>query len=323
MNIAFITDNQYQTHLTGLQHPEKDRRHKVIDEILKNSGLYNSNNQLSVRYAEKEEILLCHTEDYYNRVQLETQNCPLKEIKTLSTGDVEICSNSFKVAKLAVGGGLVAVDAVMTNLTKKVFCNIRPPGHHACSNQGMGFCVFNNIAIAARYAQETYGVKRVLIIDWDVHHGNGTQEIFYNDPSVFYFSTHQADHYPFSGLKSERGVENIMNIPIKEGVESAQAVIEAFRNHLIPAMVQFKPELILISAGFDAHKDDPLGGFNLEVSDFGILTNIAVDLANKYCEGKIVSMLEGGYNLIALASSVLEHVKVLSSVTDNPSPQHI
>ncbi len=234
---------------------------------------------------------------------------------TLSTGDVQICPKSYAIAKLASGGVFTGVDLVMKDIVKRVFCNVRPPGHHACQEVGMGFCLFNNVALGARYAQKMYGVERVLIVDWDVHHGNGTQEIFYRDPSVFYFSTHQKGIYPQTGSQDEKGdgdaVGTTLNVPIPGGGGSRKAVIRAIDEQLIPAMERFQPQLIMISAGFDGHKDDPIGGFDLETQDFALLTKKICALANKCCDGKVVSVLEGGYNLSAIAESAVAHVQAM------------
>lgn len=310
-----ITDSRYPLHMTGRGHPECPDRHTSIDTALKRSGLLTPETYQSPREATKQELSLCHPQTYINLVQEEVSEANIWGYSTLSTGDVKICPKSYFVATLAAGGVLAGVDLVMKNSVKRVFCNIRPPGHHACSEVGMGFCLFNNVAIGAKYAQEKYGVERVLIVDWDVHHGNGTQDIFYDDPSVFYFSTHQKGIYPQTGLDDETGSEGAkgttLNVPIPGGKGSRAAVIQAFDDQLSSAMEDFKPQLIMISSGFDGHKDDPIGGFDLETEDFALLTEKVCSLANKHCMGKIVSVLEGGYNLSAIAESAVAHVKAM------------
>jgi acetoin utilization deacetylase AcuC-like enzyme len=311
-----VTDNIFADHKTGNRHPECPDRHTYIDQALRDNGLLTRDNTIKPRDTSDEELSLCHPDAYIRLVESETRDLSQRKITTLSTGDVQICSQSFSIAKLAVGGVLNAVDHVMKNVVNKVFCNVRPPGHHACGEKGMGFCLFNNIAVGARYAQRQYGVERVLIIDWDVHHGNGTQDIFYNDPSVFYFSTHQKGIYPFTGTAEEQGdgeaIGTTLNVPIKGGKDSRVEVLSAFDEQLLPAMERFKPELIFISAGFDGHKSDPIGGFDLETRDFADLTEKVNALANKYCGGKIISVLEGGYNLEAIATSSVAHVQALN-----------
>ncbi|MEC7838688.1 MAG: histone deacetylase [Chlamydiota bacterium] len=313
-NTFIVTDPNYERHLTGRGHPETPKRHSEIDKVLRKKKLLTNANCLSPRVCTEDEIALCHTKEYLEIVDAEVSDCKEGAIFQLSTGDVNVCSDSYHIAKLAVGGVFTAVDSVMENIAKKVFCNIRPPGHHACSDMGMGFCLFNNIALGARYAQNKYGVERVLIVDWDVHHGNGTQEIFYNDPSVFYFSTHQGNYYPFTGKASETGEhDNICNVPIMPSKNSRNKLIEAFHDKLVPKMQAFKPNLVMISAGFDAHKDDGIAHLNLVEDDYRILTEIVCKIANEYSEGKIISVLEGGYNLRALSSSVAVHIETLNS----------
>lgn len=314
---GIVLDENFQRHLTGGHHPEKPSRIIAIENLFRNSQLIKDANIIKPRLATFGEVALCHTAEYIRTVREEVENCAKRDITdgsyTLVTGDVQICPASYEVALLAVGGVLEAVDAVLKSQFSSVFCLTRPPGHHACSNRGMGFCIFNNVAIGARYAQKKYGLEKILIADWDVHHGNGTQEIFENDPSVFYFSTHQWPLYPGTGSADEKGVGNILNCPIAAGSKSRFEVIHAFQNELCQAMESFKPDAIFISAGFDAHYMDPLGGMNLTEGDFGELTRILLSLSEQYAKGRIISVLEGGYDLTGLSLSCMEHYKVLSN----------
>jgi acetoin utilization deacetylase AcuC-like enzyme len=214
----------------------------------------------------------------------------------------------------ATGTALNAVDAVFNKKAQNAFCIVRPPGHHATPTKGMGFCIFNNIAIAARYAQRKYGVKRVLIADWDVHHGNGTQDIFYTDGTVFFFSTHQYPWYPGTGAAGETGegagTGMTMNCPFPAG-SGRREILGAFEQMLAPAAKKVKPELVLISAGFDSRIDDPLGNFLLTDADFADLTRVMLGIANQSAGGRLISVLEGGYNLTGLASAARSHVQAL------------
>jgi acetoin utilization deacetylase AcuC-like enzyme len=220
------------------------------------------------------------------------------------------------VAARAAGAGLNAVDAVAGGRVRNAFCLVRPPGHHANATRGMGFCLFNNVAIAARYAQRKHGVGRVLIVDWDVHHGNGTQDIFYEDSSVFFFSTHQWPLYPGTGRADEtgagEGAGTTMNFPFPEGSGRAE-ILGAVQKSLIPAMEAHRPELVVISAGFDSRVGDLLGRFTLTDDDFVDLTRAVMEIADRYAGGRIVSMLEGGYNLDGLASAAAAHVGALTA----------
>jgi acetoin utilization deacetylase AcuC-like enzyme len=307
--MKIITDPSYEYHLTGLGHPEKPERMQVVVEALKSCALLRSGNHLTPVAAPLEALLLCHTAEYIETVKRDV--AATRSLSMLSTGDVVISPNSYSIACLAVGAGLCAVDAIFTGQTTSVFCCVRPPGHHATSRAGMGFCIFNNAAICARYAIAKYQIERVAIVDWDVHHGNGTQEIFWNDPQVFYFSTHQKGLYPGTGNEDEIGVGNILNCPISPGLGSRKTVLEAFDNKLYPAMKVFQPQLILISAGFDGHLKDPLGGFDLSTEDFSRLTKKVKALAEEFCSSRIISFLEGGYNLSALSASVKAHIESL------------
>ena len=292
-----ITHPACLQHQTSRFHPERPDRLLVILEALKGYEIKEA------RKALEEELCLCHPLSYIHLVKKE-----IEQGKTmLSTGDVPLSKGSWEAALYAAGAVLEGVDAAFIS-GRRSFCVIRPPGHHAERARGMGFCLFNNIALGARYGQKKFGIQRVLIADWDLHHGNGTEEIFWDDPSVFYFSTHQHPLYPGTGLSSK---EHILNVPISPDPFSRFKVIEAFQT-LSERMEQFKPELVMISAGFDAHKSDPLGGLNLEENDYLTLTKILTTIANKHAKGKVVSVLEGGYDLRALANSVKTHVEALS-----------
>jgi acetoin utilization deacetylase AcuC-like enzyme len=230
--------------------------------------------------------------------------------------DTAICPESYEVARLAAGAATVAVDQVFNGDSTNAMALVRPPGHHASSNRAMGFCLFNNAAVAARYAQVHYGADRVLIIDWDVHHGNGTQDIFYRDPSVFYFSTHQYPYYPGTGSAGERGIDKgegtTLNIPLAEGT-SASAHREVFADALKAIEKIFPPDLIIISAGFDSRRGDPLGGLMLEDRDFQEMTRQVMDMADRNGSCRVVSVLEGGYNLATLGETVRTHIAALAA----------
>lgn len=314
-NVSIIHHQAFLEHLTGRGHPESPARYQAVIDALKSHQLLTVENDITPQPASTKSILLCHSPQYLEvltRDIAKTSNEDgIKGEFTLSTGDVQICPNSLNAALLAVGAVLKACDVVMQGESATAFCPIRPPGHHATSDKGMGFCIFNNVAIGARYAINMYGIRRVLIVDWDVHHGNGTQEIFYDDPQVFYFSTHQSGNYPGTGHADEIGCGNIFNCPIPGGYGSRLAVLSAFRRKLTEAMEKFKPQLIFISAGFDGHFADPLGGFDLNSDDFGELTRIMRTIAKKYASDRLISVLEGGYDLNALAESAVMHVKNL------------
>jgi len=235
----------------------------------------------------------------------------------LSTGDTNVGPRSYDVSVRAVGGLLNAVDAVVARHAANAFCAVRPPGHHARPNQGMGFCIFNNIAIAARYAQRKHGISKVMIADWDVHHGNGTQDTFYNDGSVFFMSTHQSPWYPGTGAAAETGEGKgkgcTMNFPFPAGAGRPE-IVGVFREELRRAADEFKPELVLISAGFDSRDGDPLGRFTLSDVDFAELTKIMLEIAGKHAGGRLISVLEGGYSLSGLEAAAGAHVKALATL---------
>lgn len=296
-------------HQTGAGHPERPERYEAVMGGLEKSGLLRRLVPIDSRDATEEEILACHDAGYVQRARAEVE----AGRGELSTGDTRISRRSWDCAKRAAGNVCAAVDAVMEGKVKRAFCAVRPPGHHATGSRGMGFCLLNNIAIGARHAQKKHRVERVLIVDWDVHHGNGTQDIFYEDGSVFFFSVHQHPWYPGTGMSDEtgagRGVGATMNWPVRAG-SGRREVFEGFER-LLEAMNGFKPQLILISAGFDSRENDPLGELRLTDGDFADLTRMLKKLAAQDAQGRVVSVLEGGYSLGGLASGVRAHVEVL------------
>ncbi len=304
---GFIYHESYLAHDTGSGHPERPDRLKAITEHLKHTSLWARLQHPLIDPAAEEWILKVHSSRHWKLVK---ESCA-RGIEVLDRGDTHVCKKSYEVALLAAGGVLAGVDAVMTGIVQNAFCAVRPPGHHAESDAVMGFCLFNNVAIAARYAQQKYGVEKVAIVDWDVHHGNGTQEIFYEDPSVFYISTHQYPFYPGTGARTEigsgRGRGYTLNCPMGAG-SGEKDYLEAFTKEIVPALARYKPGLLVISAGFDAHKDDPLANINLTEKSFAELTRFVLEVADKCCSGRIVSVLEGGYNLQALAKSAESHL---------------
>ncbi len=311
LRTGLVYSAEYKRHLTGLGHPESPQRLDAIIEALAPERLEIELSRIRPRRATREEILYCHTAAYYDLAKRDIES----GAGALSTGDTTVCRRSFDVALLAAGGAMAAVDAVMAARARGVFCAVRPPGHHAGVAQGMGFCIFNNAAIAARYAQKKHKIGKVLIADWDVHHGNGTQDIFYEDGSVFYFSTHQWPFYPGTGRKSETGraagAGTTLNCPFPMGA-GRKEILGAFQDRLVPAADRFKPEMVIISAGFDGRIDDLLGGFRLTDKDFADLTTIVKDIARRHARRRVVSVLEGGYDLDGLAKATAAHVCALA-----------
>jgi acetoin utilization deacetylase AcuC-like enzyme len=298
-------------HDTGYGHPESPKRYEAVMQALHRAEFVDRLAWLRPRAAEIGELLLCHTNRYIDQARRDI----LDDLGHLTTGDTTVSRDSWEAALHAAGGVCAAVDAVMESRVKNAFCVVRPPGHHATPSRGMGFCIFNNVAIAARYAQARYGLGKVLIADWDVHHGNGTQDIFYEDDSVFFFSTHQWPWYPGTGARDEtghgKGLGTTMNRPFPAGSGRAE-IVGAFSEDLCAATRQFKPDLILISAGFDSREGDPLGGFQLTDEDFADLTHLMLDYADEFAEGRVVSVLEGGYQLEGLASAAKAHCRTLA-----------
>ena len=307
---ALSADAICREHLAGRFHPERPERFDVVMEALSKAGVLDRMVRVDSRAIGEEELLLCHKPEYLAMAKRDVE----QGRSALSTGDTEITSNSWDAAAHAAGGVLNAVDVVMAGRARNAFCAVRPPGHHATASRGMGFCIFNNVALAARYAQRRYGIERVLIVDWDVHHGNGTQEIFYRDPSVFFFSTHQWPLYPGTGRANETGQGAgqgmTMNFPFPAG-SGRKEILGAVENSLMPAADGFRPDLVLISAGFDSRIGDLLGRFTLTDEDFADLTRRAMEIADRHAGGRVVSMLEGGYNLDGLARAAAAHVDAL------------
>lgn len=310
MKTGLLLDPIYTGHDPGPGHPESPARYTAITQALTASDLLPRLASIPSRAAEVPELERCHPRHYIDLARAEVA----AGLDTLSTGDTQIGPKSYDIATRAVGGVLNAVDAVMTGQLTRAFCAVRPPGHHARADQGMGFCLFNNIALAARHAQKKHGAEKIVIVDWDVHHGNGTQDIFYEDGSVLFASTHQNPWYPFTGHAEETGVGkgkgSTLNFPLPAG-SGMKEIGSAFTDKLLPAIAQFKPDLILISAGFDSRLGDPLGQFKLTDSDFTALTQLLKTAAAEHCQNRLISVLEGGYSLPGLASAVTAHVGAL------------
>jgi len=312
MKTGYLYSDVFLEHQPAGMHPESPQRLLAIDQAVRSTTLFPELVELRVRPASREDLSLVHTPGYIDLVERECE----AGRSTLSTGDTDISPESFRTALVAAGGVLAAVDAVFEGTVKRVFCAVRPPGHHAGPSRGMGFCIFNNVALAARYAQKKHGVRRVLIADWDVHHGNGTQEVFYRDGSVLYFSTHLFPHYPGTGSAGEKGegagAGRIFNCPFPHGSGNRE-IIGVFRDILLPAAREFKPQLTIISAGFDSRRYDPLGGFLIDDEGFRALTRIMIEISLLKGEGRLVSVLEGGYNLIGLAAAACAHLQEMVS----------
>lgn len=303
---ALLADPISKRHEPGAGHPESPSRFDAVVRGLAGFSL----TPLPPRPATEDELALCHTRPYIRTARREIE----EGFSQLSTGDTSVCHNSYEVALRAAGTVLHALDLVCTGKAANAFCVVRPPGHHATTDRGMGFCLFNNVAVGARYAQRKHGLERVLIVDWDVHHGNGTQDIFYEDGSVLFFSTHQHPWYPGTGADDETGEGKgeglTINCPLPSGSGRAE-VWSAFQEKLIPAVETFRPDLVMVSAGFDSRVGDPLGQFQLEDEDFADLTRVLRDIAAKHAGGRLVSVLEGGYNPFGLMRAAKAHATVL------------
>ncbi|UIJ71163.1 histone deacetylase family protein [Aurantimonas sp. HBX-1] len=295
----------FAEHLTGPGHPERPERMGAVYAALE-AECFQHLDRAEAPEASLEAIYRCHPEAYVRKVATAIPQDGLVRVD----GDTIVSPKSFSAAFRAVGAAVAAVDDVMSKEADNVFVAARPPGHHAETAVAMGFCLFNNAAISARHAQAVHGLERVAIVDWDVHHGNGTQQIFWSDPSVLYCSTHQMPLYPGTGAKDETGAGNIVNAPLAAG-DGGEILREAFQTRILPALRAFEPELVIVSAGFDGHYRDPLGSLRLTEGDFDWATAELMEIADRYAGGRLVSLLEGGYDLQGLAVSTAAHVKRL------------
>jgi acetoin utilization deacetylase AcuC-like enzyme len=302
------THNDCKKKFNGHNHPERKERLESIINSLQDSPELNINFK-EAPLAKMKEITLVHPKKYIETILNNIPKEGLLGVEEEPYADTLLCPDSKNAILRSCGAGIAAADDLMLN-NERIFCAVRPPGHHAETTRANGFCFINNIAVAARYLQTKYKIKKIAIIDFDVHHGNGTQEIFYNDNSVVYASTHEFPLFPGTGAESEIGVGNIFNAPIKSGTKGKE-FLEIFESKILKPLDKFKPEIILISAGFDAHFRDPLANINLESSDYFKITKKIVELANIHSKGRVISFFEGGYDIQALSESVKEHLKAL------------
>lgn len=309
---GYVYDPRYQQHDPGTFHPERPERLQAIHRRLEETGLLAKLSLLPPEPAPLEWITTLHDPEYIERFE---KACA-KGFAIFQSPDNGICAASYEIARLAVGGVLRACDAVVAGEVANAFCAVRPPGHHAERARAMGFCFFNNIALGARYLQQHHGLDRIAIVDWDVHHGNGTQHLFEEDPTVLYISTHEDPDfcYPGTGRKNEKGrgagLGYTLNFPFPPNSGDADylAVLE---REILPALKDFRPDFLLISAGFDAHEDDPLAHIRLTRAGYRRLGAALVNFAQESCQGRLISVLEGGYNLEILAGCVEDHLRLL------------
>jgi acetoin utilization deacetylase AcuC-like enzyme len=313
--IAFIYSEEYQKHLNGRHgtrpfHPETPDRVASIEQHLRRDEFWSEMTHLDPVEATIDQLAAVHDPEYVLALERLCARGPAQ-----LEADTGVVPESYRVARLAAGGACLAVDTVMSGEASSAFCAVRPPGHHAERASAMGFCLFNNVAVAAEHARRAHGLKRVAVLDWDVHHGNGTQHMFERDPGVFYLSIHQYPHYPGTGAASERGVGEgqgtTLNAPMPAGTGDREW-LGAIEGDFTRAIDEYRPQLILVSAGFDAHAEDPLSATLVSEAGYARMTEVVRDWAARHTGGKIVSMLEGGYNLDALARSVEAHLKTLA-----------
>jgi acetoin utilization deacetylase AcuC-like enzyme len=306
MSTLLITHPACLQHLTPLGHPERPDRLRAVEQALE-AEQFQSLARVEAPAAPLELIALCHPMDYIVQIRDAAPSAGMVRLDA----DTSMSPGSFEAALRAAGGAVYAVDEVLTKKAANAFVATRPPGHHAETARPMGFCLFDNAAIAARYAQDHHGIARAAIVDFDVHHGNGSQDIFWADKTVMYCSTHQMPLYPGTGAVGESGEHNtVVNAPLRPG-DGGEAFRAAFTERILPRLEDFRPELVIISAGFDAHMRDPLANLNLEEDDFAWVTRKIMDVADRCAEGRVVSVLEGGYDLEALGNSAAAHVIAL------------
>lgn len=311
---GIVRDRRYLDHEPGSFHPESPERLKAIYSMLEEPEMADLFKDVPVRRADRKELLAVHSPGYVEMI-LKTEG---KGSRSLDP-DTSVSDGSCEAALLAAGGLCEAISAVISGEIQNAFALVRPPGHHTERDRAMGFCIFNNIAVGARYAQESHGLKRVLIVDWDLHHGNGTQHSFEEDPTILYFSTHQYPYYPGSGAYKETGRGSgkgfTVNVPFSPGHGDGEYV-GVFEKILKPVALEFAPDLILVSAGFDIYEDDPLGGMRVTPAGFAGLTRSVMDIADECCGGRVVITLEGGYDLTGLRDSVKAVLKELAGVSE-------
>lgn len=313
---GIVRDMRYLDHVMGAYHPESPQRLMAIYEMLESPDIKGNFQDIRARMAEREELLMIHSPDYIDILEA-TDGISY----TYLDPDTQTSAGSYKAALLAAGGLCEAISRVYSGEVENAFALIRPPGHHAEKDRAMGFCMFNNVAIGARYAQKYLGLDRILIADWDLHHGNGTQHAFEDDPSVLYFSTHQYPYYPGTGSHAEvgkgKGEGFTINVPLSTGYGDGEYTA-IFERILKPVAREFDPDIILVSAGFDIFKDDPLGGMDVTPGGFAGLTRIIMDIAGLCCNGRVIITLEGGYHIQGQSDSVKAVLKELSgkSITD-------
>ena len=317
MTTGFIYSDDFLEHDTGVGHPERAERLRAVMAYLPSRPVYGRLRAYAAGAGATEWLAANHDREYLRRAE---RAC-LDGAPFVDTMDVAVCRRSFAAASLAAGATLELAEEITQKNIRNGFVLARPPGHHAERDRALGFCLFNNVAVAARYLRARHRIVKIAILDWDVHHGNGTQHSFEEDPSVLYVSAHQYPYYPGTGAHSETGVGRgrgaTLNCPMAAGSGDAEYE-QAFREHILPCIDAFQPEFILISAGFDAHRDDPLGQINLSAEFFGWMTTRVLELADKHCDGRVLSVLEGGYNLRALPLCVEEHLRALAGVERPP-----
>lgn len=311
MGTGFFTDDIFLEHDTGSGHPENYRRLVAVRERLEKQSYYGTLQPLARRQATVDEIALVHDADYVRRVD---RFCSETGSGYLDP-DTKVSAKSYEAAAISAGAGLEAADRMMSGELRRSVLMLRPPGHHSLPGRAMGFCLFNNVAVCAQYLREHHGLDRVAIVDWDVHHGNGTEAMFYEDPDVLFISTHQYPFYPGTGAAKDTGrgagQGATLNVPMAHGSGDAE-FRTAFDEQIVPALEQFQPGALLISAGFDAHRADPLAALLLQSSSYEWMSRRLLGFADEHCQGRVISFLEGGYDLDALAESVDAHTAVMA-----------